>query len=53
MNKIKRISLSPAQINEQLQEILNKTALAENHQLETETVKTYNLIVKIENVGVS
>lgn len=44
----KRISLSPAQITEQLQVIMNKTALAENYQLEAETVKTYNLIVHIE-----
>lgn len=41
------ISLSPAQINEQLQEILNKTALAENYRLEAETVRTFDLIVRI------
>lgn len=44
----KRVSLSPAQVIEQLQAILNKTASAENYQLEKETVKTYNLIVNIE-----
>ncbi len=44
----KKVSLSPAQINEQLQEILNNTALAENYRLEAETVKTYNLIVNLE-----
>ena len=32
----KRISLSPAQITEQLQVIMNKTALAETYQLEPE-----------------
>lgn len=47
-NNTKKVSLSPAQINEQLQVILNKTASAENYQLEAETVKTYNLIVNIE-----
>lgn len=48
MAEQKQISLSPAQINEQLQAILNRTAAAENHRLEAETVKTYNLIVSIE-----
>ena len=43
-----RVSLSPAQIIEQLQTIMNKTALAENYQLEAETVKTYRLIAGIE-----
>ena len=41
MSGQKKTSLSPAQINDQLQEIMNKTALAENYRLEAETVKTY------------
>ena len=48
MTEKKQISLSPAQINEQLQAVLNRTAAAENYRLEDETVKTYNLIVSIE-----
>ena len=48
MAGIKKVSLSPAQINEQLQAIMNRTALVENYQLEAETVKTYDLIVHIE-----
>ena len=40
MSGQKKTSLSPAQINDQLQEIMNKTALAENYRLEAETVKT-------------
>ena len=42
-------AFSPAQINEQLQNIMNRTALAENYRLEAETVKTFNLIVCIEH----
>ena len=48
MTETKKVSLSPAQINEKLQIVLNKTALAENYQLEAETVKTYDLIGRIE-----
>ena len=40
MTEKKQISLSPAQINEQLQAVLNRTAAAENYRLEDETVKT-------------
>ena len=47
MSAQNRVSLSPAQITEQLQVIMNKTAIAENYQLEAETIKTYNLIVHI------
>lgn len=49
MPQQKHVSLSPAQINDQLQTIMNNTALAENFRLEKETVKTYNLIVNIEH----
>ena len=47
LNSTKRVSLSPAQINDQLQVILNRTAAAENYQLEKETVNTFNLITHI------
>ena len=50
MSGQKKTSLSPAQINDQLQEIMNKTALAENYRLEAETVKTYDLIVNLEKM---
>ena len=50
MSGQKKTFLSPAQINDQLQEIMNKTALAENYRLEAETVKTYDLIVNLEKM---
>lgn len=44
----KKLTLSPAQITEQLQTVLNRTASAENYQLESETLNTFRLIERIE-----
>ena len=48
-NSVKKVSLSPGQIQSQLQVIMNQTAAADNYQLETETLKTYHLIERIES----
>lgn len=41
-------SISPARVIEQLQEILNDTAIAQNYQLEEKTIKTYSIITRLE-----